>query len=59
MTSLLIVTHLTAIAIGVIIGGAYTGFKVRQRETAAELRGMLASVIAHSPHEDAARRMGC
>ena len=54
MTGLLIITHLTAIAVGAIIGGAYASLKVRERETATEFRGMRATVIAHSP-EDAVR----
>lgn len=58
MTGLLVITHLLAAAVGAVCAGAYAGFKVRQRETDAELRGMLSTVIAHSP-EDITRRAGC
>lgn len=50
-----IITHLSALAMGLIIGGAYVGSHVRKRETAAELRGLLANVVTI---EDAARRAG-
>lgn len=52
---LLVATHLSAIAFGVLVGGAYAFRKIQQRETAAELRGLLANVVTI---EDAARRVG-
>ncbi|MGN6143517.1 MAG: hypothetical protein ACTHOP_08005 [Mesorhizobium sp.] len=55
MTSILLITHLSAIALGILIGGAYSLRKIQQRETAAELRGLLANVVTI---EDAARRVG-
>lgn len=56
MTGLLIVSHLCAVAVGALGAGAYSLRKIQQRETAAELRGLLANVITV---EDAARRAGC
>lgn len=54
----LLVTHLVAIAAGVLIGGAAARYGICQRKTKAdELRFLLSPVVPHSV-EDAARRAG-
>lgn len=52
---LLVATHLLAVAVGALGAGAYSLRKIKQRETAAELRGLLANIVTL---EDAARRVG-
>jgi len=47
----LIVSHALAIAVGAFCGWAAARVQIRDRETAAEFRGMRATVIAHSPEE--------
>jgi len=47
----LILSHALAIAVGAFCGWAAARVQIGKRETAAEVRGMRATVIAHSPEE--------